>query len=44
MWTRLTGEEDEALRAGNVVPWEAVTRLEDGLVTVRDELARAPAA
>ena len=35
-------ETDEAVRAGNVVPWEAITRLEDGLVVVRDEMAAAP--
>jgi sporulation protein YlmC with PRC-barrel domain len=33
---------DEAIRAGNVIPWEAVTRLEDGVVVVRDVVAEAP--
>ena len=36
------GEEDAAVRAGNVIPWEAVMRLEEGVVVVRDELAAAP--
>jgi sporulation protein YlmC with PRC-barrel domain len=36
------GEEDAAVRAGRVIPWEAVTRLEQGLVVVRDEVAAAP--
>jgi sporulation protein YlmC with PRC-barrel domain len=40
---RFQGGGEEAIRAGNVIPWEAVTRLEDGLVVVRDELARVPA-
>jgi sporulation protein YlmC with PRC-barrel domain len=36
---------DEAVRtAGNVIPWEAVTRLSEGLVVVRDVLADAPGA
>ena len=36
------GAPDAAIRAGNVIPWEAITRLEDGLVVVRDEVATAP--
>jgi sporulation protein YlmC with PRC-barrel domain len=40
---RFEGSGDEqAIRAGNVIPWEAITRLEEGLVTVRDEVAAAP--
>jgi sporulation protein YlmC with PRC-barrel domain len=35
---------DEAVHAGNVIPWEAVTRHEEGLVVVRDVLADAPNA
>src|SRR3954451_20347952 len=36
---------DQAIHSGgNVVPWEAVTSLEDGLVVVRDVLADAPGA
>jgi len=35
-------EEDAPIRAGNVIPWEAITRLEEGVVIVRDELAAAP--
>jgi sporulation protein YlmC with PRC-barrel domain len=36
---RLAGGGEEPLSAGDVVAWQAVTRLEDGLVTVRDEIA-----
>ena len=37
------GDEEEAVRAGgNVIPWEAVVRLEEGIVIVRDEVAAAP--
>ena len=40
---RFSGAEDEApIRAGRVIPWEAITRLEDGSITVRDEVAAAP--
>lgn len=43
MLARFEGaEEDEAIRAGNVIPWEAITRLEEGVVVVRDEVAAAP--
>jgi sporulation protein YlmC with PRC-barrel domain len=35
---------DEAVHAGNVIPWEAITRHEEGLVVVRDVLADAPSA
>jgi hypothetical protein len=38
---RLVGGGDEPLSRGTVVPWESVTRLEDGLVTVRDDAAAA---
>jgi sporulation protein YlmC with PRC-barrel domain len=36
---RFGGGDDEPVRAGNVIPWQAVVRLADGLVTVRDEMA-----
>jgi sporulation protein YlmC with PRC-barrel domain len=37
--------EDEAIHSGgNVIPWEAVTSLDDGLVVVRDVIAQAPDA
>jgi hypothetical protein len=39
---RFQGGGEEAIRAGNVIPWEAITRLEEGVVIVRDELAAAP--
>jgi sporulation protein YlmC with PRC-barrel domain len=35
---------DEAVRRGNVVPWEAISRLEEGLVVVRDVVADVPGA
>lgn len=35
--------QDEAIHSGgNVIPWEAVVSLEDGLVVVRDLLADVP--
>jgi sporulation protein YlmC with PRC-barrel domain len=44
MLARFEGsDEEEAIRAGNVIPWEAITRLEEGLVVVRDEVAATPA-
>jgi sporulation protein YlmC with PRC-barrel domain len=42
LFARFQGGGDEAIRAGNVIPWEAITRLEEGVVIVRDELASAP--
>ena len=39
---RFQGGEEEAIRAGKVIPWEAVVRLEEGVVIVRDEVAAAP--
>jgi sporulation protein YlmC with PRC-barrel domain len=33
---------DEPIRAGRVIPWEAIARLEDGSITVRDEVAALP--
>jgi sporulation protein YlmC with PRC-barrel domain len=42
---RFEGGADEPVRSGgNVVPWEAITRLSDGVVTVRDVVASAPDA
>jgi sporulation protein YlmC with PRC-barrel domain len=42
---RFGGSEEEPVRAGNVIPWEAVTRLDDGegVIIVRDAVAAAPA-
>jgi sporulation protein YlmC with PRC-barrel domain len=37
MLARLTGGKGEDTRTGDVVPWESITGLEDGLVTVRDD-------
>jgi sporulation protein YlmC with PRC-barrel domain len=42
MRERLGAGGDEPLRGGEVVAWEAIVRLDDGLVTVRDEMATAP--
>ena len=40
---RFAGGASEPVRAGgNVIPWEAITRLESGLVTVRDVVAAVP--
>jgi sporulation protein YlmC with PRC-barrel domain len=37
MLARLTGGKGESTRAGDIVPWESITRLEDGLITVRHD-------
>jgi sporulation protein YlmC with PRC-barrel domain len=37
-----SGAEEPVRSGGNVVPWEAITRLSDGVVTVRDVVAAAP--
>jgi sporulation protein YlmC with PRC-barrel domain len=42
MRARLGGGGEEPLTQGNVIPWEAITKLEDGEITVRDEIARVP--
>ena len=42
MRARLSGGGEESLTQGNVIPWEAITKLEDGLITVRNEIAAAP--
>jgi sporulation protein YlmC with PRC-barrel domain len=39
---RFGSGDDDPVRSGNVIPWEAVTSLSDGLVVVRDVLADAP--
>jgi sporulation protein YlmC with PRC-barrel domain len=39
---RFEGGGEEAIRSGNVIPWEAIVRLEEGVVIVRDEVAEAP--
>jgi sporulation protein YlmC with PRC-barrel domain len=36
------GTEEEPVRGGRVVPWEAIAKLEDGSITVRDVVADAP--
>jgi hypothetical protein len=36
MVARMSGSDSEALVRGSVVPWQAVTGLSDGLVTVMD--------
>jgi sporulation protein YlmC with PRC-barrel domain len=41
---RLGAGGDEAIRRGNVIPWEAITSLDEGVVVVRDVLADAPGA
>jgi sporulation protein YlmC with PRC-barrel domain len=37
-----TGSKNAPVVAGRVVPWEAITRLEEGEITVRDEVAITP--
>jgi sporulation protein YlmC with PRC-barrel domain len=39
MKARFTGGDEDSLSAGDVVAWEAIARVDDGLVTVRDEIA-----
>ena len=36
--------DDRPVRSGNVIPWEAVVRISDGLVVVSDAIAAAPDA
>src|SRR3954452_4873580 len=36
------GAEDASIRAGRVSPWEAITRIAQGLVFAREELAAGP--
>jgi sporulation protein YlmC with PRC-barrel domain len=40
MIARMTGSNADALVRGDLVPWNEVTRLEDGLVWVRDAFER----
>jgi sporulation protein YlmC with PRC-barrel domain len=37
MLTRLTGSEAHPLVQGDLIPWETVSSLSDGLVIVRDQ-------
>jgi sporulation protein YlmC with PRC-barrel domain len=37
MLARLTGGHGETTRAGDIVPWESITSLQDGIVTVRHD-------
>jgi sporulation protein YlmC with PRC-barrel domain len=36
---RFSGSDEDAVSTGEVVAWEAIVRLEDGLITVRDVVA-----
>jgi sporulation protein YlmC with PRC-barrel domain len=38
---RLATGDDDPTRGGDVVAWQAVTRLSPGVITVRDEIAAA---
>jgi sporulation protein YlmC with PRC-barrel domain len=38
MSARMTGSGPDPLVRGDVIPWSAVTALEDGLVRIRDSL------
>ena len=42
MRERLGGGRDRPLGGGDVVAWDAIARLDDGLVTVRDEVVAGP--
>lgn len=42
MIARLGNGGGTAVRRGRVVPWQAIVSLDDGLVTVRDEVEAAP--
>jgi sporulation protein YlmC with PRC-barrel domain len=36
MLARLTGSGPDALIRGDVIPWNAITALDEGLITIRD--------
>jgi sporulation protein YlmC with PRC-barrel domain len=36
MLARLTGSRPDALIRGDVIPWNAITALDEGLITIRD--------
>jgi sporulation protein YlmC with PRC-barrel domain len=38
MLARLTGGKGETTHAGDIIPWESITSLQDGIVTVRNDL------
>jgi sporulation protein YlmC with PRC-barrel domain len=37
MLARLTGGKGETTHAGTIIPWESITSLQDGIVTVRND-------
>jgi sporulation protein YlmC with PRC-barrel domain len=39
---RLGAGNEESVREGNVIPWEAVLALDDGRITVSDAIAASP--
>jgi sporulation protein YlmC with PRC-barrel domain len=39
MLARLTGGRGQTTRAGEIVPWESITSLQDGVITVRHHAA-----
>jgi hypothetical protein len=38
MLARLTGGKGETTHAGDIIPWESIISLQDGIVTVRNDL------
>jgi sporulation protein YlmC with PRC-barrel domain len=44
MLARMTGSGPDPLVRGDVIPWDAVTELADGLVRTRDSMADAPSS
>jgi sporulation protein YlmC with PRC-barrel domain len=40
MIARMTGSGPDPMVHGNVIPWEAITALDDGLIRVRDSSDR----
>jgi sporulation protein YlmC with PRC-barrel domain len=40
MIARMTGSDSDPLVAGDLVPWNVITRLDEGLISVRDSFDR----
>jgi sporulation protein YlmC with PRC-barrel domain len=40
MIARMTGSDSDPLVAGDLVPWNLITRLDEGLISVRDSFDR----
>ncbi|HST31985.1 MAG TPA: PRC-barrel domain-containing protein [Solirubrobacteraceae bacterium] len=44
MFARMTGSGPDPMVRGNVIPWESITALEEGLIRIRDSSVRLPRA